>query len=248
MTVNNKINTWLWADWPAPAHVKAGTSLRHYGLSQTPYHSLNLAAHVGDDTSNIDQNRSMICDHLALKTDPFWLEQTHGGDVISIDDPHIENIADGAITTRAGPVCTVMTADCVPVLFCDKPGTKVAAIHAGWKGICSGIIENTVKQYADPGRVLVWIGPCISKQYYAVGEDVVSACCLHFSDLRQAFEKTGDKHWVCDLSGLVKIILTKFKINSVYECGLCTFKRDDLFYSYRRDGITGRTATMIWIE
>jgi YfiH family protein len=141
-----------------------------------------------------------------------------------------------------------MTADCVPILFCDANGTKIAAIHAGWKGIYGGIIEKTINGFSNPESLFVWIGPCISAQYYEVGKDVYQKFIHYSTSLKIAFKQTSECHWYCDLVNIVKIILENSRVASIYECGLCTYANDSLFYSYRRDGNTGRTATLIWME
>jgi purine-nucleoside/S-methyl-5'-thioadenosine phosphorylase / adenosine deaminase len=239
---------WLRANWPAPEHVRAGTSIRSGGLSQAPYNDLNLAHHVGDEPGNVKNNREIILNHLELQSEPIWLDQTHSSQIISIDNEPESREADGSFTTEQNKICTIMTADCVPVLFCDSNGTKIAAIHAGWQGICRGIIENAIKEFSVPESLLVWIGPCISSKYYEVGKDVYERCINHSSSLKSAFDQINEDHWYCDLVNIVKIILKNAGVGLIYECNLCTYKMDKLFYSYRRDGNTGRTASMIWME
>lgn len=248
MTAHKKHDNWLWADWPAPKNIHAGTSLRTSGFSLPPFKGFNLAQHVNDNEHNVAQNRKKLIKNLSLKSTPIWLNQTHSKDIISIDELPENRDADGAITTTPNRVCVVLTADCVPVLFCNQSGTKIAAVHAGWKGICNGIIENAINMYTDPSSLLVWIGPCISQKYYEVGNDLYNACLSHSDSLKGAFQTKNDKHWYCNLSSLVKITLKNNGVGAIYECGLCTYKEQDLFYSYRRDGITGRTASMIWME
>jgi len=238
---------WLRADWPAPEHIRAGVSIRLGGHSDKPYNDLNLALHVGDKSTNVNKNRETLIKHLNLQSDPTWLNQTHSTEIISLDTP-IDNLnADGSYTTKQNKVCVVMTADCIPILFCNKDGTKVAAIHAGWKGICGGIIEKAMKIFPDPETVLVWIGPCISSEHYEVGKDVYENCLNHSNLLNNAFNRINVDHWHCDLSKIVKILLKNSGVGAIYECNLCTYKMDELFFSYRRDGNTGRTASMIWM-
>jgi len=241
-------NLWFCADWPAPKQVHAGTTLRFGGHSQTPFNDLNLAHHVGDVSANVYKNREIIINHLELQSEPVWLDQTHSSNIISIDNMPENRKADGSFTTKQNKVCTIMTADCVPVLFCNNNGTKIAAIHAGWKGICRGIIENAIKTFSGPESILAWIGPCISSEFYEVGEDVYAGCLNHSSSLKSAFNQTNKDHWYCNLANIVKIILKNAGVGAIYECGLCTYKMNKLFYSYRRDGNTGRTASMIWME
>lgn len=241
-------NLWLWADWPAPKHVRAGTTIRLGGHSQAPYNDLNLALHVGDEPGNVKKNREIIINYLELQSDPIWLDQTHSSNIIPINTAPENREADGSFTTKQHKVCTIMTADCVPVLFCNNKGTKIASIHAGWKGICRGIIENAIKEFSEPDSMLAWIGPCISSEYYEVGKDVYERCLNHSTPLKSEFNQIDEDHWHCDLANIVKIILKNTGVGAIYECGLCTYKMDDLFFSYRREGNTGRTASMIWME
>ena len=248
MISKNQSESWIWADWPAPDHIRAGTSIRNGGFSREHFASLNLATHVGDDAYNVQKNRDYLADQLSLPSIPKWLNQTHSNRIISLDS-NLENLnADGAYSTNKNSICTIMTADCVPILYCDKAGTKITAIHAGWKGICSGIIENAISLYRDPASLLVWIGPSISQKYYEVGIDVYQSCINHLQLSKEAFYQTEIDHWHCDLVNLAKIILKNNNVGAIYECGLCTYKMEELFYSYRRDGVTGRTASMIWMD
>lgn len=249
MTMTQQQNKlWLWADWPAPKHVRAGTSLRIGGVSENPYSDFNLANHVGDKPDNVKTNRETLIRHLNLQEEPVWLNQTHSSSIISIDSDSSNRNADASYATTKNRICAVMTADCVPLLFCNKEGTKVAAIHAGWKGICNGIIENAIQIFSNPDTILVWIGPCISADYYEVGNDVYDGCLNHSKMLKSAFKPNRSHHWHADLNKIVKILLENSGVGSIYECGLCTFEMDNLFYSYRRDGMTGRTASLIWME
>ncbi len=245
-TPNNKL--WLDANWPAPKNIRAGTSLRTGGHSLSPYSSLNLAQHVGDAPDNVNNNRKIVNDYLNLPSEPYWLNQTHSSEIINLDNVHKSRKADGSFTSNRKNICTILTADCVPVLFCNKNGTKIAAIHAGWKGICGGIIEKAIKKFPEPEHLLVWIGPCISSEYYEVGKDVYESCLTHSDSTQIAFEQITNEHWYANLVKIVKILCENSRVGAIYECGLCTFKRDDLFFSYRRDGKTGRTASMIWME
>jgi len=246
--MNEKVEKfWIQADWPIPNHVKAGTSIRIGGYSDPPYNESNLSLNVGDESKKVKKNRFKLLTNLGINTEPVWLEQEHSKKILSVDEKPIDIKADGSYTTKKDRVCVVTTADCVPILFCNNEGTKIAAIHAGWKGICMGIINNTIKIFDCPESVFVWIGPCISKKYYEIGEDVYSNF-LNYSDLLEnSFEKNGTQRWSCSLNNIVKTLLKNSGIKKIYDCGLCTYELNDLFFSYRRDGNTGRTATMIWI-
>ncbi|MEQ8428652.1 MAG: peptidoglycan editing factor PgeF [Gammaproteobacteria bacterium] len=247
MTVNSK--DWIEADWPAAAHVRAGTSLRVGGVSQGNYASLNLAAHVGDDANSVLANRDSFIARHKLPAAPAWLQQVHGNRIINLDTEQAESgKADGSMTRRHNTVCAVLTADCVPLLFSDEQGECIAAVHAGWRGTCKGIIDRVVDLFPEPEQLLVWIGPCISKACYEVGQDVVSACLAYREASQTALEQTDATHWQLDMRKLVKLSLTANRVNRVYDSGLCTYEQADLFYSYRRDGKTGRTASLIWME
>lgn len=248
MTSKKNNPNWIWANWPVPEHIHAGTSTRTGGYSQHAYSTLNLAEHVGDQKDNVEKNRALLSTQLNLSSTPYWLNQTHSNQIVCLDNNIRDLNADGACTSLRNHICTILTADCVPLLFCNKQGTLVTAIHAGWKGICKGIIENAIDLYPSPAEIMVWIGPCIKARHYEVGVDVFDSCLNHLSSLQTAFTQKDDLHWLCDLIGLVKIILQKKQVGAIYECGLCTYEQDELFYSYRRDGITGRTASMIWME
>ena len=242
-----KDNFWLEADWPAPNNIKAGTSTRISGYSRDPYNESNLSFNVGDNPNDVEKNRAALLDYLILQDSPVWLEQKHGGKILSIDKIPDDIKADGSYTTRKNRVCVVTTADCVPILFCNKEGTKVAATHAGWKGICKGIIENTVNIFEHPESMLVWIGPHISSKHYEIGEDVYSSFLDYSITLESSFKKINEKKWSCCLNNIVKILLKNTGIHKIYGCDLCVYEMDNLFFSHRRDGNTGRTATMIWI-
>ncbi len=248
MTVTEPVTGWLPAEWPAPDHVHAGTSLRDSGFSSDNYSSLNLAMHVGDNAAKVDKNRELLIKQQQLPARPEWLNQTHSNRLSILDKDNVDTDADGSYTTIKNNICAVLTADCVPVLLCDKAGTRVAAVHAGWRGISTGIIDNAAALYSQPEDVLAWIGPCISCVYYEVGSDVFEACMGYSPNTKTAFQQYDEQHWHCDLVSLVKCILANNKIHNIYESGLCTYADEKNFYSYRRDGVTGRTASMIWME
>ena len=240
---------WIEADWPAAAHVRAGTSLRVGGVSQGNYASLNLAAHVGDDTNAVITNRETFIARHQLPAAPAWLQQVHGNRIIDLDTQEAASgRADGSITRRKHTVCAVLTADCVPLLVSDEKGQCIAAVHAGWRGTCRGIIDRAIDHFPEPTKLLVWIGPCISKACYEVGQDVVNACLDYREDSHTALEQTDTTHWLLDMRKLVKLVLAAKGVNKVYDSGLCTYDQAGLFYSYRRDGTTGRTASLIWMD
>lgn len=242
------LTNWIAADWPVPAHIMAGVTTRAGGVSQQPYTSFNLAQHVNDNTKDVESNRNKLIESLNLPASPYWLEQVHCTDVINLDKPSISNIADGSTTTHIGTVCAVLTADCLPLLLYNADIPRISAIHVGWRGFCQGIVAEAVKDFRGCEKnTLAWIGPCISGKNYEVGPDVNEACLSYLPELEQTFEQTDKEHWLCDMNAMIKYHLNTLGIHAVYENKFCTYEQDDLFYSYRRDGVTGRMATLIWM-
>ena len=240
MTLN-----WLEADWPAPDFIKAGTTTRKGGVSTAPYTGFNLATHVGDELARVKQNRDL----LDVPHYPQWLEQVHSTTAVLL--PNDENIpkADAAYTSNKKVVCTVMTADCLPLLITDKQGSCVAAIHAGWRGLCDGIIEATIKKLpVEAESLLVWLGPAIGPDVYEVGEEVYDAFTGTDDEAKQAFTSVSDEHWLFDIYHLAKLRLKKTGVTQIYGGNRCTLSEEQEFFSYRRDGVTGRMASMIWID
>ncbi len=249
MTLERNNKVWLPADWPAPANVHAGTSWRQGGISQGAYASLNLAMHVGDDPPAVMENRR----RLGLPTEPIWLNQVHGlavvnaGRLLEGSEQVIE--ADAAYTDVAGVICAVLTADCLPVLLCDRAGRRVAAVHAGWRGLAAGIIDRTVTALQLPGeQLLAWLGPAIGPNAYEVGEEVREAFLRIDADARTAFRPSRPGHWWMDIYQLARQQLGQRGVTEVYGGDRCTWQEAERFYSYRRDGVTGRMASVIWFE
>lgn len=236
---------WLKADWPAPEAVCAGTTLRCGGFSQGVFSSLNPAQHVGDNPVHVERNRMKIEETLQLPAKPVWLQQTHSSRVIQADASLGSNTADASFTSRQGVVCAVLTADCLPLLLCSSDGNAVAAVHAGWRGLLSGVVENSVR--AMPGQNLIaWLGPAIGADSFEVGEDVRNAFIGKSASFAEAFRKHKEDKWLADLYGLARIILAGLGIDRIYGGGFCTMTDSERFFSYRRDGRTGRMATLIW--
>lgn len=242
------------ANWPAPHNVKALSTTRLGGVSNPPYGGLNLGLHVQDDSALVWQNRQLLMTTAYLPQQPYWLNQTHSTDVVSlVGQPHNPAqlpAADASVTMLAGQVCLVMTADCLPLLICDKAGTQVAAIHAGWRGLLDGVIENTItKLSAQPKDLLVWLGPAISQAHFQVGSEVRDAFITHDPQANSAFIADGDK-WLADLYLLARQRLQTLTVNAadIYGGDHCTYRETDLFYSYRRDRQTGRQASLIYLE
>jgi len=250
MTPGLNPDLWLLADWPAPAHIRAGTSWRYGGISQGAYASLNLALHVGDEARAVAENRR----RLHLPSEPLWLNQVHGRTVVNAGKVAEQNTAriieaDAAYTDRAGVICAVLTADCLPVLLCNRQGTRVAAVHAGWRGLAAGIIECTVDTLGLPGdELLAWLGPAIGPNAYEVGEEVRRAFVSDNPEAGTAFRPGRAGHWWMDMYQLARQRLMSRGVNAISGGDHCTWHEAEQFYSYRRDGTTGRMASVIWIE
>jgi hypothetical protein len=239
-------------DWPAPANVHALSTTRAGGVSRGVYQGLNLAMHVADNEADVAQNRALLGKALALPGEPLWLNQVHGTRVLAAQDagePDFDLSADAARSQQPGQVCAVLTADCLPLLFCDRAGTRVASAHAGWRGLLAGVINSTIAALALPGdELMVWLGPAIGPGAFAVGADVYSAFLARHSDYTPAFVQTDVSHWLCDVYLLARIELHQAGVSQIYGGGYCTWSDARRFYSYRRDGDTGRMASLIWLE
>ncbi|MDD5272954.1 MAG: peptidoglycan editing factor PgeF [Methylovulum sp.] len=241
----SKNSPWLTPDWPAPAQVRAATTLRRGGVSVAPYHSLNPALHVGDDADAVRQNRQLITQMLDLPAEPTWLAQNHTDMVV--DAARVSGLvtADASFTCQAGVVCAVLTADCLPLLVCTPDGRKIAAIHAGWRGLLAGIISNTIAAL-QADTVLVWLGPAIGAGCFEVRDEVPMAFTAKSTAFAPAFTEQGGGKWLADIYRLARIELAGLGVTQVYGGGSCTVTEADRFFSYRRDQLTGRMATLIW--
>ncbi|WP_060983095.1 peptidoglycan editing factor PgeF [Vibrio splendidus] len=240
-------------NWDAPNNVKAFASTRVGGFSTGAYQGLNLGTHVGDDASLVENNRTWLKQQANMPAAPVWLNQTHSTDVITVLEPMASVLdADGAFTTAKGVVCSAMTADCLPVILTDTNGTQVAAVHAGWRGLAGGILENAVAKFSNldsENKIIAWLGPAIGKQAFEVGDDVLEAFVRFDLQAKLAFAaKAEPGKWLANMSQLATQRLEKVGVSEVTDSNLCTFADPDSFYSYRRDGITGRQATFIWLE
>ena len=234
-------------NWNVPGHVKAISSTRDGGISLPPYDGLNLGMHVGDDAQVVQTNRNIFNRLNHLPANPVWLDQTHSTAVARLCAPTDEVVdADGSITSEKEVVCCIMTADCLPILLTDIEGSQVAAVHAGWRGLANGIVENAVKQFDKP--VVAWLGPAIGANAFEVGEDVFDAFFSHDPIAEMAFHCKGDGKYLADMSLLATQRLKAAGVKNVADSGLCTYSDPKRFYSYRRQGVTGRQATFIWIE
>jgi YfiH family protein len=244
----NLSHDWISPDWPAPSWVRAATTTRSGGASLGPYASLNLAAHVGDDSRAVAANRATLRAALALPAEPVWLQQVHGRGIVDADHAAPGAEGDGAVSGTPGTVCAVLTADCLPVLLCDRAGTRIGAVHAGWRGLAGGVIEAAVAMLKLPGSdLMAWLGPAIGPRAFEVGDDVRSTFVAQDPAATSAFEPHGER-WHADLYRLANQRLAALGITEVHGGEWCTYDDGARFYSYRRDGATGRMATLIWLE
>jgi polyphenol oxidase len=244
-------DAWIFPDWPAPGRVHAAVTTRHGpGISQSPFGRFNLGLRSGDDEQAVRTNRSALRQALGLPADPRWLRQVHGtvaaelGPLPSPEEPE----ADAAVSRVPGTVLAILTADCLPVLFCADDGNTIGAAHAGWRGLAAGVLEQTIEQMQHPAsRLIAWIGPCIAAASYEVGDEVRKAFVERDVGASEAFVQTRHGHWHCDLALLAKQRLTAAGIAHIHGGGFDT-RTDERFYSYRREGArSGRFASLIWL-
>lgn len=233
-------------DWPAPAHVRALQTLRTGGCSPAPWASFNLGDHVGDEPARVAANRAEL--RRQLPAEPLWLQQVHGTVVVDAAQAPQATTADASFANEPDQVCAVMTADCLPVLFCDRAGSVVAAAHAGWRGLLDGILECTIAALpVVPGELLAWLGPAIGPERFEVGGEVRAAFVAHDAQAAGAFRPHGDKWWA-DIYSLARQRLQAAGVTNIHGGGQCTVSDAERYFSYRRDGVTGRMATLIWLE
>ena len=240
----------LTPEWPALAAVHAAFTLRSGGVSASPFDSLNVGAHVGDEAAAVAENRRRVRTRLALPEEPAWLEQVHGVEVVDLDGAApTAATADAVVSRRAGRVCVVQVADCLPVLLAARDGCAVAAAHAGWRGLAAGVLEATVKRLAVEARdLLAWLGPAIGAAHFEVGAEVRQAFLAQDAAAADAFAVNTRGRWQCDLAGLARRRLDGLGIGAVFGGRWCTYGDASRFFSYRRDGRCGRMAALIWRE
>lgn len=237
--------TFITPDWPAPANVKALQTTRNGGVSTGAYASLNLGDHVKDLPQHVAANRQLLSAYMP--SEPVWLNQVHGVRVIDAALFSCLESADASFTSRQRVVCVTMTADCLPVLLCDQAGTVVAAIHAGWRSLCDGVIEATVAAMPVPAdQLMAWLGPAIGPDAFEVGGEVRAQFMAQDAQAESAFKAKNDK-WLGDLYTIARQRLQSLGINQIYGGGRCTFSEPETFFSFRRDGDTGRMGTLIWL-
>ncbi len=253
------MNSMFQADWDAPKTIRTLITTRAGGYSQPPYNSFNLAMHVGDEPQSVQKNRDIL--RQVLPAEPVWLNQIHSNRLVDAGQTTTPVDADGSFTKDKNTVSLVMTADCLPALICNRQGNAVAAVHAGWRGLLEGIVEQGVKQIlavsqCQPQDIMVWLGPAIGADYFEVGEDVRQLFLqresgsdpidLCFSPLMIA--ESGENKYLADIYQLARLRLSAIGVDNVSGGHYCTYSEADKFYSYRRDAVTGRMASMIWIE
>lgn len=232
-------------DWPAPAGIRALATIRAGGASRPPFDSLNLGGQVGDDPAAVRKNRETL--RAFLPAEPKWLEQVHGTAVAVADNMREPVKADAAVAFQPGTVCAVLTADCLPVLFCDRHGTRVAAAHAGWRGLAAGVLEASVDaMQCDPADIMAWLGPAIGPQAFEVDGEVREVFVRDLPGTQTAFAAAQAGKWLADIYELARLRLARAGVQQVYGAGFCTHADAARFYSYRRDKTTGRMASLIW--
>lgn len=238
-------------DWPAPGNVHGLVSTRSGGVSKAPFDSFNLGDHVGDEPAAVAQNREIL--RAFLPAEPKWLKQVHGTAVAHADSLDAPVEADASVAFSPGRVCAVLTADCLPVLFCDRHGTRVAAAHAGWRGLAAGVLEASVAaMQCDPADIMAWMGPAIGPQAFEVGGEVREVFVNQNPQDAEAFtphpSPLTPHRYLADIYGLARLRLARAGVRQVYGGGLCTHSDTERFYSYRRDKTTGRMASLVWLH
>lgn len=233
--------------WPCPRNVRAFTTTRAGGVSEGCWHSFNLGLRCGDDEEIVRENRARL--GMALPGPPGWLRQVHGNRVVMRESFATEvPEADAVVSSTPGLPCTILTADCLPILLCSDDGSQVAAAHAGWRGLVAGVVEATVQaMHSEAASLIAWLGPGISQAAYEVGQSMRETVLEAYPDAREMFLPDGDR-WRADLFGIARLAIRSAGVKRIYGGAHCTFTDSERFYSYRRDGETGRMATVIWFQ
>ena len=251
---------WIIPDWPAPPEVRALSTQRGGGASGAPFESFNLGAHVGDSAEAVLDNRRRLRALARLPAEPVWLSQQHGSEVLDLDGPQgapgaeapgaeAPRAADASCTRRAGRVCAILTADCLPVLLTSESGAGVAAAHAGWRGLAAGVIEATVRRLAlPPSSLLAWLGPGIGPGHFEIGAEVREALLRADPEAEEAFLPNARGRYMADIAALARRRLERLGVVRIYGGDACTYASPERYFSHRRDGRTGRQATLIWLE
>lgn len=246
--------SWITPDWPAPDNIRACITTRAGGNSLSPYTSNNLGLHVGDNPEHVQHNRQQLCAALGLSQSPQWLEQIHGVKVVNAKADGLVRTADGSFSNQPGQACLVMTADCLPILLCDKKGAQLAALHCGWRSLAKGICARGLQKFEGaPHQIIAYLGPAISQPHFEVGIDVLEAFFkaarnhTHRDEIAAAFTPAQRPlHFYADIYALARAELRALGVTDVYGGDYCTYADSERFYSYRRDKVTGRMASLIW--
>ena len=237
--------------WPAPSNVGTVVTTRQGGVSIGCYSGLNLARHVADDGAAVDKNRQLLGKAVGKQLHWQWLDQVHGTEVHRIQRAVESLRGDGLVTSARGIVCCVLVADCLPILFCDEAGTEVAVVHGGWRGLAGGIIETTLNRLSSPpAKVMTWLGPAIGRRHFEVGAEVREQFLAVDNSGQMAVQFTayGMNKFLADLPGIARVLLQRAGVKRIYGDRQCTFSDPEQFYSYRRDGITGRQLGAIYLR
>jgi YfiH family protein len=255
---------WLVPQWPAPAHVHAVCTTRAGGTSVAPYDSLNLGDHVGDRPLDVAANRAIL--QQAMGAQPVFLSQVHGAQVVWLSDKTVHGTqADGCITDQPRVACTIMVADCLPLLLTNQQGSRVAAVHAGWRGLAGqggqGILEAVLERFRAPApvdsvqdasKIIAWLGPCIGPEAFEVGDEVRDAFVVHDRAALALFKPQASGKWLADLQGLARLRLAALGVTQIYgndgSRSWCTVSQPLRFFSHRRDRVSGRMAACIWLD
>lgn len=242
------IRDWIVPDWPAPPRVKAYITTRAGGVSRAPFEGLNLGDHVGDQLGDVAANRALL--NVYLPAEPVWLRQVHGTQVVAADVAEKGAEGDASYTSTPNTVCAILTADCLPVLICDRNGSKIAAVHAGWRGLSQSVIEHAIAAMrVPPPELLVFLGPAIGPTRYEVGDDVRDVFVNEDESTLTAFLPSSiNGKWFANLYELAQLRLRRLGVDDIYGGDCCTFTDAERFFSYRRDGQTGRMAALIWLD
>lgn len=236
----------IYPDWPVPARVKTLVTTRGEGYSHGVYQGFNLGDHVGDSWVDVAQNRTQLRE--IVPSEPRWLKQVHGNTIAYADQLKEVVEADASVAWRVNTVCAVLTADCLPVLFCAADASVVGAAHAGWRGLAAGVLEQTVAVMASPpARILAWLGPAIGPTAFEVGDEVRQIFVADMPQAASAFRGVSAGKWLADIYQLARLRLERIGVTRIYGGDLCTYRDAERFYSYRRDGVTGRMASLIWL-
>jgi hypothetical protein len=236
-------------DWAAPPNIRALSTLRQGGVSSGPYGSLNLGNSSGDNLEHIERNRQILAEETSMPVRPAWLNQVHGTVCVDASITADPVAADASYCSSVGSVCAILTADCLPVLLCNRAGTEIAAAHAGWRGLRAGVLESTLNWFGvQRTDIIAWLGPCIGAQRYEIGPEVYDAFMGNSEADAQHFESNRPGHWLANLAGLASARLRRAGVSQISGGDWCTASDAQRFFSYRRDGTTGRMATCIWMQ